>query len=290
MNHSAQALPQLIRFQGLRRFAANRMAVFGALIIALLILVAALAPLLAPYDPIFDQDYSNILAAPSTSHWLGTDDLGRDIFSRLVFGARISLQAGLIAVGLAFFVGVPIGIASGYYRGFWDDWVVMRVVDALQAFPSLILALALAAALGGGFYNAMLAVGIGFAPAFIRLARGQAMTIRNLDYVMAARSVGAGNLRIMWRYVLPNAMAPLVIQASFAMGSAIIAEAGLSYLGLGARPEEPSWGSMLHIAQGYLNTDPLLALWPGMAIFIVVLGFNLLGDGIREVFDPKLNR
>ncbi|WP_370551256.1 ABC transporter permease [Glaciimonas sp. PAMC28666] len=287
---SVNALPQMVRFAALRRFAANRLAVVGAAIILLLILIALFAPLLATHDPIFDQDYANILASPGSAHWMGTDDLGRDIFSRMVFGARISLQAALIAVGLAFFVGVPIGIASGYFRGFLDEWIVMRVVDALQAFPSLILALALAAALGGGFYNAMVAIGIGFIPAFIRLARGQAMAIRNLDYVMAARSVGATDLRIMRRYVLPNAMAPLVIQATFAMGSAIIAEAGLSYLGIGARPEDPSWGSMLHIAQGYLNTNPTLALWPGIAIFTVVLGFNLLGDGIREVFDPKLSR
>ncbi|ASU41136.1 diguanylate cyclase [Herbaspirillum sp. meg3] len=287
---AAEALPRQQRFVGLRRFAGNRLAVVGAAIILLLVLVAIFAPLLATNDPIFDQDYGNLLSGPDAMHWMGTDDLGRDIFSRMLYGARISLQAALIAVGLAFCVGVPIGIASGYFRGFWDEWVVMRVVDALQAFPSLILALALAAALGGGFYNAMVAVGIGFAPAFIRLARGQALSIRNLDYVMAARSVGAGHMRIMWRYVLPNAMAPLVIQATFAMGSAIIAEAGLSYLGLGAKPEDPSWGSMLHIAQGYLNTNPTLALWPGVAIFAVVLGFNLLGDGIREVFDPKLYR
>jgi peptide/nickel transport system permease protein len=285
-----EVLPQAQRFTGLRRFAGNRLALLGALIIGLLVLVAIFAPWLATHDPIFDQDYSNLLSSVDAVHWMGTDDLGRDIFSRMLYGARISLQAALIAVGLAFCVGVPIGIASGYFRGFWDEWVVMRLVDALQAFPSLILALALAAALGGGFYNAMAAVGIGFAPAFIRLARGQALSIRNLDYVMAARSVGAGHLRIMWRYILPNAMAPLVIQATFAMGSAIIAEAGLSYLGLGARPEDPSWGSMLHIAQGYLNTNPTLALWPGLAIFAVVLGFNLLGDGIREVFDPKLYR
>ncbi|WP_081768873.1 ABC transporter permease [Herbaspirillum sp. RV1423] len=287
---AAEALPQRQRFIGLRRFAGNRLALVGAAIILLLLLVALFAPLLATHDPIFDQDYGNLLSGPDATHWMGTDDLGRDIFSRMLYGARISLQAALIAVGLAFCVGVPIGIASGYFRGVWDEWVVMRLVDALQAFPSLILALALAAALGGGFYNAMVAVGIGFAPAFIRLARGQAMSIRNLDYVMAARAIGAGHLRIMWRYVLPNAMAPLVIQATFAMGSAIIAEAGLSYLGLGAKPEDPSWGSMLRIAQGYLNTDPTLALWPGVAIFAVVLGFNLLGDGIREVFDPKLYR
>ena len=286
---SSQALPELPRWRTLRRFAGNRLALIGALIIGLLIVLALAAPLLAHYDPIFDQDYGNLLAGPSAEHWLGTDDLGRDIYTRMLFGSRISLQAALISVGLAFSLGVPIGIVSGYYRGVVDA-IVMRVVDALQAFPSLILALALAAALGGGFYNAMVAVGIGFTSSFVRLARGQAMTIRNLDYVMAARSIGAGHLRIMWRYILPNSLAPLVIQATFAMGTAIIAEAGLSYLGLGAKPEDPSWGSMLHIAQGYLNTTPMLAMWPGLAIFLVVLGFNLLGDGIREVFDPKLSR
>ncbi len=285
----SQALPELPRWRTLRRFAGNRLALIGALIIGLLIVLALAAPLLAHYDPIFDQDYGNLLAGPSAEHWLGTDDLGRDIYTRMLYGSRISLQAALISVGLAFSLGVPIGIVSGYYRGAVDA-IVMRVVDALQAFPSLILALALAAALGGGFYNAMVAVGIGFTSSFVRLARGQAMTIRNLDYVMAARSIGAGHLRIMWRYILPNSLAPLVIQATFAMGTAIIAEAGLSYLGLGAKPEDPSWGSMLHIAQGYLNTTPMLAMWPGLAIFLVVLGFNLLGDGIREVFDPKLSR
>jgi len=285
----AQALPALPRWRTLRRFSRNRLAVIGAVIIAVLVLLAISAPVLARYDPIFDQDYGNLLSGPSAEHWLGTDDLGRDIYTRMLYGSRISLQAALISVGLAFSLGVPIGIVSGYYRGAVDA-VVMRVVDALQAFPSLILALALAAALGGGFYNAMVAVGIGFTSSFVRLARGQAMTIRNLDYVMAARSIGAGHLRIMCRYILPNSLAPLVIQATFAMGTAIIAEAGLSYLGLGAKPEDPSWGSMLHIAQGYLNTTPMLAMWPGLAIFLVVLGFNLLGDGIREVFDPKLSR
>lgn len=285
----AQALPALPRWRTLRRFSRNRLSVIGAVIITVLVLLAITAPVLARYDPIFDQDYGNLLSGPSAEHWLGTDDLGRDIYTRMLYGSRISLQAALISVGLAFSLGVPIGIVSGYYRGAVDA-IVMRVVDALQAFPSLILALALAAALGGGFYNAMVAVGIGFTSSFVRLARGQAMTIRNLDYVMAARSIGAGHLRIMWRYILPNSLAPLVIQATFAMGTAIIAEAGLSYLGLGAKPEDPSWGSMLHIAQGYLNTTPMLAMWPGLAIFLVVLGFNLLGDGIREVFDPKLSR
>ncbi|ALU88929.1 ABC-type dipeptide/oligopeptide/nickel transport system, permease component protein [Herbaspirillum rubrisubalbicans M1] len=286
---AAPALPAQPRWRTLRRFSRNRLALIGAVIITVLVLLALAAPVLARYDPIFDQDYGNLLSGPSAEHWLGTDDLGRDIYSRMLYGSRISLQAALISVGLAFSLGVPIGILSGYYRGAVDA-IVMRVVDALQAFPSLILALALAAALGGGFYNAMVAVGIGFTSSFVRLARGQAMTIRNLDYVMAARSIGAGHLRIMWRYILPNSLAPLVIQATFAMGTAIIAEAGLSYLGLGAKPEDPSWGSMLHIAQGYLNSTPMLAMWPGLAIFLVVLGFNLLGDGIREVFDPKLSR
>jgi len=185
--------------------------------------------------------------------------------------------------------------SNGWFVGFAAPFQSSGEIEPSQTDLAVLVLLARAhgseaAALGGGFYNAMVAVGIGVTSSFVRLARGQAMTIRNLDYVMAARSIGAGHLRIMWRYILPNSLAPLVIQATFAMGTAIIAEAGLSYLGLGAKPEDPSWGSMLHIAQGYLNTTPMLAMWPGLAIFLVVLGFNLLGDGIREVFDPKLSR
>jgi peptide/nickel transport system permease protein len=272
-----------------RRFARNKLAVVGFLIIALLILTAVFAPWIATHD-IYEQDYAAVLQKPGNGHLLGTDDLGRDTFSRLVYGARLSLQAAVISVGLAVLVGVPIGLFTGYYRGFWDEWVVMRVVDAMQAFPSLILALAMAAALGGGFFHAMVAIGIGFMPSFIRITRAQVLSVRNLEYVQAAKAIGAHDLRIMFLHILPNSMGPLLVQITLAMASAIIAEAGLSYLGLGAKPEDPSWGSMLHIAQGYLNMEPMLAFWPGLAIFLVVLGFNLLGDGIREVLDPKLKR
>ncbi len=272
------------------RFARNKLAILGAAIIATFVLTAVFAPAIATHDPIFDQDYSAVLQPPGNGHLLGTDDLGRDTFSRLVYGARLSLLASVISVGIAVVFGVPVGLLAGYFRGFWDEWVVMRIVDALQAFPSLVLALAMAAALGGGFFNAMVAIGIGFLPSIIRITRAQVLTVRNLEFVQAARAIGAGNLRLIFLHVLPNSMSPILVQSTLAMASAIIAEAGLSYLGLGARPEEPSWGSMLRIAQGYLNIDPLLAFWPGIAIFLAVLGFNLLGDGIREVLDPKLKR
>lgn len=273
-----------------RRFVRNQYAMIGGIIILLLILVAIFAPLIAPYDPVFSQDYSHVLQPAGNGHLLGTDDLGRDTFSRLVFGARLSLEAAVISVGIAVVIGVPIGLFAGYFRGVWDEWVIMRIVDAMQAFPSIILALAMAAALGGGFFNAMVAIGIGFLPSFIRITRAQVMTVRNLEYVQAAKAIGAGHMRIMFLHVLPNAFAPLLVQISLAMAGSIIAEASLSYLGLGAKAEQPSWGSMLHIAQGYLNTDAMLAVWPGIAIFVVVLGFNLIGDGIREVLDPKLKR
>ncbi|SDN94920.1 peptide/nickel transport system permease protein [Paenibacillus sp. yr247] len=273
-----------------RRFVRNRLAVCGALIIGILMIVAIFAPVIATHDPIFSQDYANLLQKPGNGHILGTDDLGRDTFSRIVFGARLSIEAAVVSVGIAVLIGVPIGLITGYFRGFWDEWVVMRIVDAVQAFPSLILALAMAAALGGGFFNAMIAIGVGFTPAFVRITRAQVLTVRNLEYIHAAKAIGAKNWRIMFLHVLPNSMAPLMVQTTLSMAAAIIAEAGLSYLGLGARPEEPSWGSMLHIAQGYLNIDPMLAVWPGISIFLVVLGFNFLGDGIREVLDPKLKR
>lgn len=294
--NSAQASAVQMKPQGegqwrifLRRCVRNKMALVGGIIFLALVLMAIFAPLIAPFNP-YTQDYSNLLQNPGNRHLLGTDDLGRDTFSRLIFGARLSLEASFISVAIAVGIGVPLGLISGYFRGFWDEWVVMRIVDAMQAFPSLILALAMAAALGGGFFNAMVAIGIGFFPVFVRITRAQVMTVRNLEYIQAAKAIGANHWRIMFLHVLPNSMPPLLVQTTLAMASAILAEAGLSYLGLGARPEDPSWGSMLRVAQGYLNNDALLAFWPGLAIFIVVLGFNLLGDGIREVLDPKLKR
>lgn len=187
-------------------------------------------------------------------------------------------------------IGVPIGLLSGYYRGFWDEWVVMRSVDAMQAFPFLILALAISAVLGSGFGNAMLAIGIGFAPAFIRITRGQVLSLRNMEYIQAARSVGVKDARIIFRHILPNALNPIVIQATLAMASGIIAEASLSYLGLGVQPPTPSWGSMLNQAQTLMSVAPYATFYPGIAIFLVVLGFNLLGDGLQQVLDPRARK
>lgn len=269
-----------------RKFLRNGLGLIGALIILTLIVVAIFAPQIAPFDP-NEQDYSKILLPPGDDHRFGTDDLGRDIFSRVVYGARISIQAALISVGIAMLIGVPIGLLSGYYRGFWDEWIVMRSVDAMQAFPFLILALAISAVLGSGFGNAMLAIGIGFSPAFVRITRGQVLSLRNMEYIQAARSVGVKDARIIFRHILPNAMNPIMIQATLAMASGIIAEASLSYLGLGVQPPTPSWGSMLNHAQSLMSIAPYATFYPGIAIFLVVLGFNLLGDGLQQVLDPR---
>jgi peptide/nickel transport system permease protein len=252
-----------------------------------MILTAIFAPLLAPYDP-YGQNYAVTLQSPNGTYLLGTDSLGGDILSRVVHGSRISLQASLTSVGIAIGLGVPLGLISGYFRGFLDEVLIMRLIDSIQAFPFLILALVIAAILGGGLTFAMIAIGIGFTPAFVRITRGQVLTVRNLEYVQAARSVGVGHLPIMLRHVLPNSLPPLLVQTTLALGYAIIAEATLSFLGLGASPGVPSWGSMLYQAQSYLTSAWWMAFFPGMAIFFAVLGFNLLGDGIREALDPKM--
>ena len=269
-----------------RRFRRNKLAVFGLVIVTILLLTAVFAPLIAPSDP-GAQDYALTLRPPGEGGLMGTDSLGSDVFSRVVYGARISLESSLISVGIAILVGVPIGLTSGYFRGFWDEWIVMRIVDSLQAFPFLILALVIAAILGGGLGYAMIAIGIGFIPAFVRIARAQVLTIRSLDYVEAAKATGTGNTMILLRHVLPNSLPPLLVQTTLAIGYAIIAEATLSFLGLGAEPGDPSWGSMLFQAQSYLSTAWWMAFFPGMAIFFAVLGFNLLGDGVREALDPR---
>jgi peptide/nickel transport system permease protein len=271
----------------LRRFARNKLGLIGALIIALEIFCALAAPLIAPYDPL-DQRLDQLVRSESAEHLMGTDELGRDQLARVIYGSRISLQAALYAVSLAVLLGVPIGLLVGYYRGFWDEWIIMRIVDALQAFPFLILALALAATLGAGFENAMIAIGVGFLPAFVRIARAQVMAIAHQDYILAARALGVRNKRILLRHILPNTLAPLLVQTTLAMAGAILAEAGLSFLGLGVQPPTPSWGQMLNAAQGYISTAPWLSYWPGLAIFVSVLGFNLFGDGLRDALDPRL--
>ncbi|MDR7486591.1 MAG: ABC transporter permease [Armatimonadota bacterium] len=270
----------------LHRYARNRLALVGLWVVGLVVLSAAFAPYVAPADPT-KTDFQRLLEPPSREHLLGTDDLGRDILSRVIFGARTSVLAGIVSVGLAIAVGMPLGLASGYFRG-WLDNFVMRLTDALLSFPFLVLALAIAAVLGTGLTKAMIAIGIVFTPGFIRLARAQVLSERERAYVEAARAMGAADGRIMWRHILPNSLSPVLVQASLAMAVAITFEATLSFLGLGTQPPTPSWGSMLNIAQAYLGKAPWLALWPGLAIFVTVLSLNLVGDGLREVLDPRL--
>lgn len=262
------------------------MALVGLWVVLGITATALFAHWLAPGSPV-KPDYANLLQPPNVTHPMGTDDLGRDIFSRVIFGARTSLLAGVISVGIAVLVGLPLGLISGYYGGRLDD-VLMRFTDALLSFPFLVLALALAAVLGAGLDKAMIAIGIVFTPGFIRVARGQVLSEREQNYVEAAKALGAGDGRIIWSHILPNVLSPVLVQASLATAVAITAEAALSFLGLGTQPPTPSWGSMLNIAQAYLGTAPWMAIWPGLAIFVTVLALNLLGDGLREALDPRL--
>ncbi len=270
----------------LHRYARNRLALAGLWVLMFVVLTAALAPWVAPADPT-RPDFTGLLQPPSREHLMGTDDLGRDELSRVIHGARTSLLAGMVSVGIAVCVGLPLGLVSGYYRGRLDA-SLMRLTDALQSFPLLVLALAIAAVLGAGLTKAMIAIGIVFTPGFIRLSRAQVLSERERTYVEAARAQGAPDARIVRYHILPNSLSPVLVQASLAMAAAITAEAALSFLGLGTQPPTPSWGSMLNIAQAYLTKAPWLALWPGLAIFVTVLALNLVGDGLREVLDPRL--
>jgi peptide/nickel transport system permease protein len=258
----------------------------GGTIVLVVLAAAVLAIIWTPYSPT-QQDIRNLLKAPSLTHPLGTDELGRDTLTRAMFGAQASLEVGIIAVGISLFAGSALGLVSGYLRGFTDA-VIMRIMDGLLALPTLVLALAITAMLGPSLNNAMLAIGITGVPIFARLVRGQVLSVRELDYIQAARSLGAGDVRTMLTHVLPNVLAPIVVQASLAMPTAILAEAGLSFLGLGVQPPTPSWGAMLNTAKGYLQQDAWLAVAPGTAIFVTVLGFNFLGDAIRDALDPRL--
>ncbi len=251
----------------------------------LFIAVALLAPWLAPFDPAAN-DWTSIRQAPSAVHWLGTDDVGRDVLSRLLFGARASLYAGVISVVIAFCIGVPLGLLSGYYGGILE-LVISRIVEAVLACPFLILAIAFAAFLGPSLDNAMIAIGIAASPIFARLTRGQVLAIKTEDYIEGARAVGASDLRIICYYILPNVITPLLVQATLTIATAIIAESSLSFLGLGQQPPAPSWGSMLDTAKNFIVQAPWMALFPGIGIFVVVFGFNILGDGLRDALDPR---
>jgi peptide/nickel transport system permease protein len=269
----------------LRRFLSHRSALVGLAVVLLFIAIAAAAPLISPYDPAA-TNWALVRKAPSAQHWFGTDEIGRDILARMLWGARASMLAGVVSVTIAMALGVPIGMIAGYAGG-WTDAVISRITDALLSCPFLILAIALAAFLGPSLTNAMIAIGISQMPIFIRLARGQVMTVRVEDYVEAARAIGNPHHRIVLRHILPNIVPPILVQATLTMATAIIAEASLSFLGLGQQPPEPSWGSMLNVAKNFMNQAPWMALWPGVAICLVVLAFNLLGDGLRDAVDPK---
>ncbi len=269
----------------LRRLVRRRGAMLGLAVVALFVVIAILAPTVAPHDPL-QTSWSEVRKPPSAAHPFGTDEIGRDVASRVVWGARASLLAGLVSVCISLSLGVPIGLLAGYVGG-WIDGLISRMTDAMLACPFLILAIALAAFLGPSLTNAMIAIGISATPRFIRLTRGQVLAVKVEDYVEAARAVGNSHLRIALRHILPNIVAPLIVQATLAIAAAVIAEASLSFLGLGQQPPAPSWGSMLNTAKNYIDNAPWMAVWPGLSIFLLVLSFNLVGDGLRDALDPR---
>ncbi|MFB4266972.1 ABC transporter permease [Nonomuraea sp. GTA35] len=270
-----------------RRFRRRPMPMAGLVLVVAFVLLALIGPLVTG-DPAA-QDYLATLAPPSGAHPMGTDDLGRDAFARIAHGAQVSLQAGVLSTLLAMVVGIPIGLVAGFYRR-WLDPIVMRLVDVTLAFPFLVFAVGLAAIIGPSLKGVVLALGFSQLPAIIRITRGEVLAVREMDYVAAAIADGSGDGHIIFRYVLPNCASPLIVQATVAIPAAIIGESTLSFLGLGVQPPTPSWGVMLTTAQQYLSDAPWLAIWPGLMIALATLGFNLLGDGLRDVLDPRSHR
>jgi peptide/nickel transport system permease protein len=268
-----------------RKLRGHRSALLGAILVGLFVVLALAAPILPIPEPAA-ADWGAIRQPPSAAHWLGTDELGRDQLSRMIWGARASLMAGVVSVAIAIVIGVPLGILAGYFGG-WIDAVISRCTEALLAIPFLILAIALAAILGPSLTNAMIAIGIAATPVFIRLTRGQAISVAAEDYVESAHAIGLRTPVILRRYIFPNVLPPVLVQATLTIAGAIIAEASLSFLGLGQQPPSPSWGAMLNTAKNFMTQAPWMTMWPGIAIFLVVLGFNLLGDGLRDALDPR---
>ncbi len=287
---AAAALPaaQSPARRAVRRFLRHRLAVLGLVVVVIFVAVAILAPLIAPYDPL-QTSWTRIRKPPSFAHWMGTDENGRDVLSRVIWGARASMMAGVISVMGALLIGVPLGLLAGLAGG-WTDAVISRVADAMLSVPFLILAIALAAFLGPALENAMLAIAITASPVFVRLSRGMALDAKATDWIEAARALGNPAWRTAFVHVLPNTIPPLLVQASLAVAEAIIAEASLSFLGLGMQPPNPSWGSMLNSSQRFLTQAPWLSIFPGVTIMIVVLAFNLMGDGLRDALDPRADR
>jgi peptide/nickel transport system permease protein len=270
----------------LRPLLRNRLVLFGTGLILLVVLLAVFADVVAPYDPT-EMKMVDALRRPSVPHPFGTDRFGRDVLSRTIYGSRIALGVALSSIAIAFAVGTVLGLVGGYVGG-WPDLVIGRVMDVLFSFPTLILAIGIAAMLGPGLNNAALAIAVVYAPLFSRVARGPVIAEREKDHVAAAQGLGAGWPRVIFRHILPNVLAPLIVQASVSLAFAILIEASLSYLGLGTQPPDPSWGTMLNEGRTYLETAPWMSIFPGLAIMVTVFGFNLLGDGLRDTLDPQL--
>ena len=283
-----RAVPYILSGAVVRQFRQSRSAVVGLVLVSTFILVALLAPLLAPYDPTAFT-LGQQLRPPSAANPLGTDELGRDILSRVLMGSRITLLITLGAVLVSLLVGTTFGIVAGYRGGWWDT-LIMRLMDVLLAMPGFLLAIAIIAALGAGTLNVVIAVGIFSIPAFARVARGSTLSVKQQDYVLAARALGGSDGTIMWQHVLPNVAPPLVVQTTLRLATAILTASGLSFLGLGPQPPTPEWGAMLSTGRNFITSSPQLATIPGLAILLVAMGFNLLGDGLRDALDPRLKR
>ncbi|MBN2061165.1 MAG: ABC transporter permease [Deltaproteobacteria bacterium] len=275
---------QLHRF--IRVFTGRKLVLFGAVIIVLFLIAAAFGPLFSPYGP-NEQQLDHILKSPSRAHLLGTDHLGRDTLSRLIYGSRNSLMVGVVGLAIAAIVGMTMGMLAGYFNG-WVNIIIMRLVDVLMSFPMILLALIISALLGGGLKNVMIAIGIAMIPGYARLMCGVVTSTKEADYVLAERSMGSGNIRIMLGHILPNCFPPLIVLITIQIGAAILTEASLSYLGIGIIPPAPAWGAMVNSGYRYLSTNVLLSFAPGLAIMLVVFAFNMVGDGLRDALDPRL--
>jgi peptide/nickel transport system permease protein len=279
--------PLVSEFGRFRRvFLGRKVVLFGLIIILLLILTAIFAPLLAPYDP-YRVNLNSQLLQPSREHLLGTDDVGRDVLSRIIYGTRTSLLVGIVSVGIAASIGMLLGLLAGYFGGITYT-VIMRLMDAMMSLPMILLALVIASILGGGLKNVMIALGIGLIPGYARLMCGQTLSIKENEYVIAGRAIGASNPRIMFRHILPNSFPPLMVMMTMMLGMAILAEAGLSFLGVGIEPPGAAWGAMVNEGYKYILTNPVLSFAPGIAIMLVVFAFNMIGDGLRDALDPRL--
>jgi peptide/nickel transport system permease protein len=283
----SEAPPRIKEWRRIVRvFFGRRVVIVGLVLVLIFILMAILAPLISPYDP-NQLDLENTLQGPSASHWLGTDDFGRDTLSRIIYGSQVSLMVGVLALGIAAIVGMSLGLIAGYFGGLAHA-IIMRIMDALMAFPMLVLALLISSLLGVGIVNVMIAIGVSLIPGYARLMCGQVMTVKENDYILAERSMGSGDLRIMLRHVFPNCMPPLIVMLTMTIGMTILTEAALSFIGIGIQPPTASWGNMVNTGYRYVLTTPMMSFAPGLSIMLIVFGFNMVGDGLRDALDPRL--